>query len=269
MTEKTHQIHTRIWREEASPQNPFVARKAFCHGYDVFGSMLGAAGWADMLFLLFRGAAPGPHEAAVLENLAVALANPGPRDPSVHAAMCAGSCGSPAASALMAALAVGAGGFGGAHEVRVLAVCWAQCNFSLSAWMEALQNVPDVGGGVWPELDHAPGFDPAGREAPLPVIQLLDCLAGFSNTPRLGWLRTHHQELGRTVGGSLTMSAVAAAALADTGFTPEQSEYVFLLLRLPGAAAHALEQSSSGYKSFPFGHIHYDGVPVPELADDQ
>jgi citrate synthase len=38
----------------------------------------------------------------------------------------------------------------------------------------------------------------------------------------------------------------------DLGFTPDQGEMLHLLLRLPGAAAHALEQREQGHKDFPF-----------------
>ena len=48
------------------------------------------------------------------------------------------------------------------------------------------------------------------------------------------------------------MTGVAAAALFDLGFTAEQAEMLFLLLRLPGAAAHALEQQALGWRKFPF-----------------
>src|SRR6266571_4178248 len=100
---KREKIHTRIWLEEPEPDNPFAARAAYCHGYDVFGEMLGKARWVEMVYLLFRGEAPSPQNADLLEALAVALANPGPRDPSVHAAMCGGVCGSTAAASLIAA----------------------------------------------------------------------------------------------------------------------------------------------------------------------
>jgi len=50
------------------------------------------------------------------------------------------------------------------------------------------------------------------------------------------------------------------SALADLGFSPEQGEMLYLLLRLPGAAAHGLEQRALGYKRFPF--------PPVELQDD-
>ena len=51
----TETIHTRIWLEEPEAENPFATRAAYCHGYDVYGEMLGRARWVDMLFLLFRG----------------------------------------------------------------------------------------------------------------------------------------------------------------------------------------------------------------------
>ncbi|MDP1634899.1 MAG: hypothetical protein Q8L69_09480, partial [Gallionellaceae bacterium] len=108
-SEKPHTIHTRIWREEPEADNPFATRAAFCRGFDVYGEMLGHARWVEMLYLLFRNEPPTSAQADVLEALAVALANPGPRDASIHAAMCGGVCGSTAASSLMAALAVGAG----------------------------------------------------------------------------------------------------------------------------------------------------------------
>src|SRR5688572_10602944 len=132
--EKTAYLASRIWLEEPEPNNAFACRAAYCHGYDVYGEMLGNAGWVDMLYLLVKGEAPSRARAAALELLAVALANPGPRDASVHAAMCAGVGGSPAASALMAALAVGAGGSGGAREVFRAMQAWAACDKDIEAW---------------------------------------------------------------------------------------------------------------------------------------
>src|SRR5204863_8080903 len=101
---KREVIHTRIWLEEPEPNNPFATRAAYCRGYDVYGEMLGQARWVEMLYLLFHDEAPTAAQADLLEALALALANPGPRDASVHAAMCGGVCGSTAASSPMAAL---------------------------------------------------------------------------------------------------------------------------------------------------------------------
>src|SRR5208283_4321514 len=103
-TKKNQPIHTRIWREEPEPDNPFATRAAYCRGYDVFGQMVGNARWVEMLVLLFRDELPDAAGLDMLEALAVALANPGSRDPSVHAAMCSGVGGSSAAASLIAAI---------------------------------------------------------------------------------------------------------------------------------------------------------------------
>ena len=163
-TDNPNAIHTRIWREEPEPDNPFATRVAWCRGYDVYGEMLGPARWVEMLYLLFREEAPTVAQADLLEALAVALANPGPRDASVHAAMCGGVCGSTAASSLMAALAVGAGQLAGGHEVFLAMEGWAACGTHLDAWRKRLGGLEAIPGSIWPTPEHPPGFDPPWRQ---------------------------------------------------------------------------------------------------------
>jgi PAS domain-containing protein len=62
---------------------------------------------------------------------------------------------------------------------------------------------------------------------------------------------------------ALAMTGVAAAALHDLGCTPAQGEMLYLLLRLPGAAVHALEQKDYGHKNFPFFCIELENDPGP------
>ena len=88
--------------------------------------------------------------------------------------------------------------------------------------------------------------------------QTLSCLARYSAGLQLTWLQQNLPALEVAAGCPLALSGVAAAALADLGFTPEQGEMLHLLLRLPGAAAHALEQHSLGYKKFPFGTVELE-----------
>ena len=71
----------------------------------------------------------------------------------------------------------------------------------------------------------------------------------------LAWLAVNLKSMEEGAAHPLAMSGVAATAFIDLGFTPEQGEALYLLLRLPGAAAHALEQRPLGYKKFPFGTI--------------
>ena len=245
-------VRTRIWHEEAEPDNAFATRSALCHGYDVYGDMLGQARWVDMLFLLLRGEAPSAEQARLLEAVGVALANPGPRDAAVHAAMCAGVGGSTSAAALIAALSVGAGKSGGAREVWAAMTLFSECGRSPSAWERALKSPAAERAGIWPQADHPPGFDAHAAQASGVVQRALQVLAPLSAGACLPWLAQSRPQLETAAGRGLAMTGVAAAALVDLGFTPDQGEMLHLLLRLPGAAAHALEQRERGHKSFPF-----------------
>lgn len=271
MTRESPQEHIRtiIWQEDAESDNPFAAARCRCHGYDVYGDMLGRASWVEYLYLLIRGEAPTPRQALLLESLAFILANPGPRDASVHAAMAAGVGGSPAAACLMAALAVGAGGLGGAREVERVMQQFTEWGTELAMWQ---QKLPDYAqseiNGIWPAAEHPPGFDPHGASCPTPIRQSLAHLIPLSDGACLPWLQRHHPDLEALAGMPLSITAVAAAALVDLGFGAAQGEMLFLLLRLPGAAAHALEQRDSGYKKFPFFRIELANDPGPATAQE-
>lgn len=259
--EQKESINTKIWLEESEADNPFAAKAAYCHGYDVYGEMLGKATWADMIYLLFRGEPPTQQKAALLDALAVALANPGPRDQSVHAAMCGGVAGSTAAACLTAALAVGAGHLSGAHEIVLAVEAWDLCGTDLEKWKAHIRKRPDETISIWPAPQHPSGFDPHGVSTTTIVIQTLVCLMKLSPGEKLPWLQVNREELELTAGLPLAMSAVAAAAFLDLGFTKEQAEMLHLMLRLPGAAVHALEQWHYGHKKFPFFKLEIQNEP--------
>lgn len=248
-------IHTRIWHETPEPDNPFATRNALCRGYDVFGQLVGRARWVEMLYLLLRDEPAPPSALAMLEALAVALANPGPRDASVHAAMCGAVGGSTAAASLIAALSVGAGRHGGARDVHDAMVLWQTCGPDLTAWRQHQQALIDAPIEPWPPSARLPGFDPHGTSTPTVVRQLLATLVtlgGDNGHGYTGWLLQQLDHLPALAGLPLAISGVAAAALCDLGLTPDEGEMLYLLLRLPGAAAHALEQKHGGFKRFPF-----------------
>lgn len=246
-------IHTKIWQEVAG-ENPFRAETCYCAGFDVFGELIEQISPIEYLYVLFQLEPPNEQQRRMLNKLAVALANPGPRDLSVRAAMTAAVGGSTAASSLIAAISVGAGKFAGAREVFLCARLWSTLQTDLNAWCACLSrgefepNTPEV----WPAMDHAPGFDPYASEIATPTLQLLESLCGEYQDGALGFLRTHRRNLESAAGCALAISGVAAAALVDIGFNDEQSEILYLLLRLPGAAAHAIEQREYGYRQYPF-----------------
>lgn len=246
-------IHTKIWNEVPEEDNPFAAAKCFCCGYDVYGELLGKISWAEYIFLLFSQQRPSQSESKLLEAISVAIANPGIRDHSVRAAMNAGVGGSTSASALMAALAVGAGQLGGAREIYLLLNLWSECGTNLSEWKKSINNPPKPKlPDSWPEPKHPIGFEPSSISLSMPIRQTLKKLKTYSNGTSLSWLDGNRKILESTAGCPLSMTSVIGAAFYDLGFTPDQGEMLYLFLRLPGAAVHALEQKSKGWRMYPF-----------------
>ncbi|WP_288355353.1 citryl-CoA lyase [uncultured Cycloclasticus sp.] len=246
-------INTKIWFEEEEPDNPFAAKTSYCSGYNVYGDLLGKISWPEYIFLLFKLEKPLPWQSKLLEAIAIAIANPGPRDLGVRAAMNGGVGGSTAASCLMAALAPSAGKNGGAREVYQVMRLWQQCEFDLPLWLHKLPNYQDeVEVEVWPASEHTPGFDPYGASCATPVLQTLDHLTSIYSDGALSYLSANRQIFEKAADAPLGMTGVIAAAFTDLGFTDEQAEILYLLLRLPGAAAHSLEQKKLGWRKYPF-----------------
>ncbi len=245
-------IHTKIWHEEAETDNPFLAKACYCSGYDVYGELLQKASWVEYLYLLFKLERPTDQQTKLLERLMIAVANPGPRDYSVRAAMAASVGGSTSASSLMAALGVGAGQYQGAHEVYLAMNYWAKCGCSLDEWYIYLElSTHKTGADIWPDIEHFPGFEPYGNTCSTIVQQTLIGLCDIYPEQRLGWLVKNRKALEKAAKRPLAMAGVTAAAFADLSFSPETGEMLYLLLRLPGAAAHALEQQMQ-WRQYPF-----------------
>ena len=255
MNEQKEKILSQIWEEVPETNNPFAASTCYCNGYDVYGEVLQKASWSDYIYLLFCGERPNEVQSKLLDNLALALANPGPRDHSVRAAMNGGVGGSTSAACLIAALAVGAGELGGGREVFFASQQWQQCGTDLEAWQQVITHpIKNKKADTWPEMEHPAGFDPHGVSCPKPVIQVLNHLSSIANTEALNFLAKNRDKLEQSANCPLAMSGVAAAALFDLGLKPKHAEMLYLLLRLPGAAVHALEQTHNGWRKYPYFH---------------
>jgi citrate synthase len=261
-------VNTSLWQEVPEEDDPFSAAVCRLSGYDVYGDLLGKAGYIDYLYLLFRGERASRAQARALEVLAIALANPGPRDPSVHAAMAAGVSGTPAAASLIAALAPGAGCHGGAREVRLAMEAWLEYGANLHIWQEAFDNPAEPSRtGVWPHPEHTPGFSPYGASCTTPVRQTLTLLAAQLPDGLTAWLESERGALEQAAALPVAMTGVAAATLLDLGFDPAGGEMLTLMLRLPGAAAHALEQQRQGFRQFPFFSLELQDDPEQRLKE--
>ncbi len=244
-----YKLETAIWHEIPNEENAFQADQCFCFGYNLFDDLLNNAKWIDYLFLLISSRRPSRKESILLEKLAIVLANPGIRELSVRASMNAGVAKAPSASVLIAALSVGSGQFCGARELSLTMDLWrrnirlAQIDLSFAESEEK---------GIWPVIEHIPGFDPHSIKSAKSVEDCLKGLLEYSSGEHLKWLADQKPKLELESKSALSLIGVLAAAFCDLNLTGEQCEYLFLMLRLPGAAAHAMEQKYLGWRKFPF-----------------
>ena len=170
-----------------------------------------------MLWLLFRPELPSAEEAGLLEQIAVALANP-VRETQRSMQRCAQASEVAGSSVLDGGL-VRRCGAPGWWKQDVLAAMqrWALLpplgtGLSASDWLRFWREGDDRQGRTGLQADHLAGFDPNGRGPHGVVAQALAGLAAVSCTPRLTWLVEHQADLESATGVSLTMSGVAAAA---------------------------------------------------------
>jgi citrate synthase len=209
-------IRSRLWREEAVEGSPFSTQKSICAGYDVYGELIHKATWFEYLYLLFRQERPNAQQLLLLESLALVIANPGPRDLSVRAAMNAGVGGSTSAASLMAALAVGAGEYGGAHEVALAIELWQTCHQDKDCWLQHIQHpeVPEVT-DIWTTMEHVPGFDPNADESSPIVLQSLAFLNSRGGGECLSFLLYQRTWLEEQAGCPLSFTGVGFYARAS------------------------------------------------------
>ena len=241
---------TKIWQEEATADNPYLAESARCHGYELL-ELTQKRSFVEVLYLMFRGELPAAHEAMLLEQLMITLINPGPRHPATRAAMNAGVGSTDPEHILPIALTIYGGSHLGAAEVEpAMAFLRKQRKNEPRKVVDALfANSSPPSDGDW---HIVPGFgsrfggvDPmakkiAGHLASLPGnhetlcwgCQFADVLNGHSQ----GWLAP----------------AIAAAAFTDLGFSPRAGAGLFQLLGAPGLLAHGVELASKPITAMPF-----------------
>ncbi len=268
----TENIRSKIWQELAENDNPFSAKHCYCAGYDVYGEMLGKASWIEYLYLLIKGERPTESKTKLLEGLAIALANPGPRDHSVRGAMNAAVGGSTSAACLVSALGIGAGRLGGARDVYDAVLAWHHCSDDIESWRTYLSKSKEsFSEDIWQEAEHPSGYDPYGNSCSLPVKQILEHLSQISTGKALLWLQNNRSQLEEFAGMPLSLTGVAAACFVDLGFDENQAEIIFLLLRLPGAVAHSLEQRVFGWRHYPFfaEAMNLQDDPMDKTVKDQ
>lgn len=241
---------TRIWDELPDPENPYAAAGARCHGYDLL-ELMTKRRFVDVLYLLFQGELPSPEQAQLLEQLMIALINPGPRHGATRAAMCAGVGKTDTGQILPIALTTLSGAHLGAAEIEASMrfLRGELKNDPAATARTLLARVQPPAEGDW---HLAPGFGCRfGGIDPLATRQarLLAELPAAGKC--LSWGNAFAQVLMEQGQGWLA-PGLAAAVFADLGFQPRFGPGLFQLLTAPGLLAHGLEMANKPLTALPF-----------------
>ncbi len=241
---------TKIWQEQPSELNPYIAKNAHCFGYDLL-QLMDRRSYTDVLYLIFRGELPTAEQSDLLEKLMIAFINPGPRHPATRAAMNAGIGKTDQSHILPISLSILSGKHLGAGEIED-SMRFIRKNLKNSPREVAtalMQSSQQPNEGDW---HIAPGFgnrfggrdelsikislhlkqSPAAGSALSWGMEFSEAIEGFN----MGWLAT----------------GVAAATMADLKFQPRAGGGLFQLISAPGLLAHGLELSNKPFTALPF-----------------
>lgn len=231
---------TKIYFEQPSEDNPYIASATFCHGYDVC-ELMAKRSFADVFYLLFRGELPTPDEAQILQQLMIALINPGPRHPATRAAMNAGIGKTHPAHILPIGTALlGGEHHGGGLVEETMRFLRKQQNTDVSVFLAAQTELVTPGfGALYGGVDLVANKY-AAQLAQLPAagkaLQWGMQLSRALETKGIGWL----------------MPGVAAAVLSDLGFQPKMGVCLYQLMGAPGLIAHGVELANKPITAMPF-----------------
>lgn len=243
-------VATEIWDEQPSPQNPYLAERCRCRGYDLF-ELMEKSSFVDMLYLLFLGELPTKEQAKLLETLMIAFINPGPRHPAARAAVYAGCGRTQTANILPIALSVLSGDhLGGAEATAAMRFLKKHQESDPRAVADdLLQNWTPPENG---DRRIAPGFgsrfngiEPLSQGIARRLKQLPGCgqafrwgdaFSGLIGPQGMGWLSP----------------GICAAVFLDLGFVPRAGAGIFQLICAPGLLAHGLELTDKPINSIPF-----------------
>lgn len=243
-------ISTKIWHEQPSEQNPYIAQQSRCHGYDLIELVKGRS-YVEVLYLLFRGELPTEQEAAIFEQLLISFINPGPRHPATRSAIVAGVGKTDPVHILPIALSTLSGNFQGAGEVEP-AVRFLRKNAKKPPEQVALALLDEGTKPAEGDWSIAPGFGSYYGGVDLMAEQLAQQLGTLPGCGKLLFWgdefshALHDQQMGWQKTG------VAAAVLADLGFLPFACASLYQLISAPGLLAHGLEYCKKPMTSYPF-----------------
>ncbi len=239
-------------------------------GYAI-GELMGRVGFGSAVYLILRGELPDEKTGRLMEAILVSSIDHGATPPSVMAARTTASSGAGLGPAVAAGILTISRYHGGAIQ---------QCALQLG---EVVKRGGGSGAGVGGGLDRA-AVEMVGR---LKADHLR--MAGFGHrihtddprTKRLFALAVEAGADGSYMAAAravqrafaaegrelpINVDGAIAAVLADLGFQPEVMNGLFMIARLPGLVAHAVEEQTRNrpMRSIDPGAHVYDGPAARE-----
>ena len=244
---------TRIWAEQPSSDNPYIAASALCHGYDLF-ELMEKRSFVDVFYLLFRSELPSIAEAQLLQTLMIALINPGPRHPATRAAMNVGVGKTNPLHILPIASAVLGGEHQGGGEIENAMRFLRKYQKTNPSDLQTLAPDLDSSDESTDETptSSTPGFGKRHGGIDLLAAAIAERLVKLDAAGKaLKWGDEFAKTLAPSGSGWL-MTGVAAAVFADLGFQPKAGGALFQLLGAPGLVAHGLEVANKPITAMPY-----------------
>lgn len=241
---------TEIWHEIPSVDNPYIAQKAFCRGYELL-ELSRRRDYIDILYLLFMGELPDSGQHRLLETLAILLCNPGPRHNATRAAMMAGAGKTQSSHILPISLSILSGAHLGAAEVQA-SMRFLKENLEEDPVIVACELCEAVNQNLERSEPVAPGFGAIYGGVDLLSKDIANEICNMECAGQaMRWAANFSNELNRYHYGWLS-TGIAAAAFVDMNIDSMSGAALYQLISAPGLLAHGLEMCKKSGNPMPF-----------------
>ena len=258
------------WRTSLTEISP---NRILVRGY-ALDELMGKVGFGDAIHLLLTGELPSSAISRLIDAMLVSFIDHGVSPPSTLATRNAATTG----SSLRSAVASGILAFGRHHGGDILA-CRMRLDEALTA-THAGGSMQDAADTLTAQLLESAEIPPPGfghrmhtKDPRAGSLLLLAHELGFDG-PYMQMLRAIERSLAKhpTLASRpmpINIDGAIAAVCGDIGLPPETADALLLISRVPGLAAHALEEQG---REIPMRTIdparhHYDGPPERRLTN--
>lgn len=243
----TQGIPTKIWQEEGSESNPYIAQNAICYGYD-FEEILDQLSYVESLYLMLTGRIATAKQSQLLELCLKMFITPGPRHPATRAAMNAGIGRTDVTHILPISLSVLSAEYLGSKEVGS-SMRFIQSNFNLAPQLV----VDTISRSLCEESPNPlPGFGKVFNDVDILTLK------NVKRVNQLGLSLTYFDWCEKLVKAMQTLelswlpTGLVAAIFLDLDLDYRTGIGLFQMMQCPGLIAHGVEKANKPLTDMPF-----------------